>query len=69
MQSSLVPRLPGMRNVHVWRAWYLFSRDHDIIKIGPKLLEQKGNILHVIQSTLCSTLSVYGIQPPIARYV
>ena len=33
--SSLVPRLPGTRNVHVWRAWYLFSRDRDIIKIGP----------------------------------
>ena len=31
---NLVPRLPRTQNVHVWRAWYLFSRDHDIIEIG-----------------------------------
>ena len=59
---SLVPRLPGMRNVHAWRVWYLFSRDHDVIKIGSDFLEQKGNVLHVIQPTLRSTLGVYDIR-------
>ena len=47
-----------MRNVH------LFSCDHDVIKIGPGFLEQKANILSVIQPTLRSTLSVYDIVPP-----
>ena len=69
---SLVPRLPGTRNVHAWRAWYLFSHDHDVIEIGPEFLEQKGNVLRVIQPTLRSMLGVYDIRPPpppIARYV
>ena len=50
--TSLVPRLPGMRNVHAWRAWYLFSCNYDIFKIGPEFLEQKGNVLRIIQQTL-----------------
>ena len=66
---SLVPRLSGTRNVHAWRAWYIFSRDHDVIKIGPEILEQKGNVLRVIQPTLRSTLGVYDIRSPIAIYV
>ena len=68
-EASLVPRLPGMQNVHTWRAWYLFSHDHDIIEIGPEFLEQKGNVLHVIPPTLHSTLCVYDTRPPIAKYV
>ena len=63
---SLVPRLSGTRNVHAWRAWYIFSRDHDV---GPEILEQKGNVLHVIQPALRSTLGVYDIRSPIAIYV
>ena len=35
-----------------------FLRKHDVIKIGP---EQKGNILHVVQPTMSSTLGVYDI--------
>ena len=66
---SLVPRLSGTRNVHAWRAWYIFSRDHDVIKIEPEFLEQKGNILCVIQPALHSTLGVYDIHTPIAIYV
>ena len=31
--------------VYVGRAWYLFSREHDVIKIGPEFLEQKGNVV------------------------
>ena len=46
-----------------------FSRDHDIIEMGPELLEQKDNILHIVQLTMCSTFSVCDICPPIARYV
>ena len=64
-----VPRLPGMQNVHAWRAWYLFSRDHDVIEIRSEFLEQKGSILRIIQPTLCSKLDVYDMAPPIARYV
>ena len=55
---ALFPGSPGMQIVYLWRAWYLFSRDHDVIEIGPEFLEQKGNVLHVIQSTLRLTLSV-----------
>ena len=66
---SLIPRLSGTRNVHAWRAWYIFSRDHDVIKIGPEILEQKGNVLRVIQPTLRSMLGVYDIRSPIAIYV
>ena len=50
-----------MRIVHAWRAWYIFSRDHDVTKLGPGFLEQKGNLLLVIQSTLRSTLGVYDV--------
>ena len=61
LHGSLVPRLSGTRNIHAWRAWYIFSRDHDVIKIGPEFLEQKGNVLRVIQPALCSTLGVYDV--------
>ena len=57
------------REMYTWRAWCLFSRDHDIIKIGPEFLEQKGNVLCVIQPTLRSTLNLYDIRPPIVIYV
>ena len=39
---------------------YIYIQEHDFIKIGPKL---KANVLCVVQSTL----SVYNIQPLIAR--
>ena len=65
---SLVPGLSGTRIVHAWRAWYIFSRDHDANQLGPEFLEQKGNLLLIIQSTLRSTLGVYNICSPIARY-
>ena len=32
--------------------------DHDVIEIGPEFLEQKVNVLCVVQPTMCSTLSV-----------
>ena len=66
---SLVPRLSGTQNRHAWRAWYIFSRDQDVIKIGPEFLEQKGNVLHIIQPALRSTLGVYDIRPPIVIYM
>lgn len=43
---------------------YLFSRDHDIIKIGPECLEQKGNVLHVVRLTMHLTFDVL-IFPPL----
>ena len=51
--SSLIPRpppapLPEREYVNTGRAWYLFSHEHDVIKIRPEFLEQKGNILHVL---------------------
>ena len=42
---SLVPRFSGTRNVHTWRAWYLFYVSI-IIKIG---LKEKGNVLRIVQ--------------------
>ena len=45
-----------------------FLHKHDVIEIG---LNQKGNILHVVQQTMHSTLNdgVYDIQLPITRYM
>ena len=40
-----------------------------VIKIGPEFLEQKGNVLSVIQPALRSTLGVYDIHPPIVIYM
>ena len=57
---------PEREYVYAWRAWYLFSRDHGVIE---EFLKQKGNVLHVIQQTSCSTLGVYDMYSPIARYV
>ena len=48
---------------------FFLSCDHDVIKIGPEFLEQKGNILHVVQPTMRLTLDVCDICSPIARYV
>ena len=52
-----------MQIVHAWRAWYIFSRDHDVIEIGPEFL---GNVLCVIQQNLRSTLGVCDTRSPIA---
>ena len=41
---------------YVGRSWL---RDHGAIKTGPEILEQKGNILSVVRSTMCSTLNVF----------
>ena len=43
-----------MTPVHFLCVKYL--RKHDIIEIG---LKEKGNVLHVVQPTMCSTLSMY----------
>ena len=32
---------PEHKYLHIGRAWYLFSREDDVIKIGPQFLEQK----------------------------
>ena len=40
-----------------------------VIKIGPEFLEQKGNVLSVIQPALHSTLDVYDIRSPIVIYM
>ena len=40
-----------------------------VIKIGPEFLEQKGNVLSVIQPALRSTLSVYDVRPLIVIYM
>ena len=46
------------KHEYVYGIWYFFC-------VGP---EQKGNILWVVQPTMCSTLGVCGIRPPITRY-
>ena len=46
---SLVPKAsPEREHVYVGRAWYLFSCDHDVIKIRPEILEQKGKVLLMV---------------------
>ena len=63
---SLVPRLSWNANMYRAESLVSFLRKHDVIKIGPK---QKGNVLRVVQPTMSSTLGVYDIRPPIARYM
>ena len=57
---SLVPRpQPAFRCLQqgkVWRAWHLFSCEHDIIGKWRKFSEQTGSILCIVQLTTCSTL-------------
>ena len=70
---SLVPRpRPAFRRLQygkAWRAWYLFSREHDVIGKWRKFSEQTGCILSIVQPTTHSTLGVYDNRPPLARYV
>ena len=53
-----------MKYTRVESLVYFLTCDHDVIKIGPKFLDQKGNVLCVIQTVLRSTLGVYDIRPP-----
>ena len=70
---SLVPRpRPAFRRLQygkAWRAWYLFSREHDVIGKWRKISEQTGCVSRISQLTTRSTLGVYDNRPPIARYV
>ena len=72
-QGSLVPRSrPAFRRLQcrkAWRAWYLFSREHDVIGKWRKVSEQTGCVSRISQLTTRSTLGVYDNRPPIARYV
>ena len=71
--GSLVPRpRPAFRRLQygkAWRAWYLFSREHDVIGKWRKVSEQTGCVSHISQLTTRSTLGVYDNRPLIARYV
>ena len=52
---SLIPRLPCSgtgRCIH-GESWYLFSRDHDVIKIGPEVLERQRFACLCIQPSVC----------------
>ena len=58
MRDYLVPRLPHSVMqiiIYIGRAWYLFSREHDVIENErPEFLEQKGNIVQpTMRSILC----------------
>ena len=71
--TSLVPRpRPAFRRLQygkAWRAWYLFSHEHDVIGKWRKVSEQRGCISRISQLTTRSMLGVYDNRPPIARYV
>ena len=47
------------------RAWYIFSREHDVIEKWQNF----QNVLRVIQPSTRSTLGEYDSRPPLARYV
>ena len=70
---SLVPRpRPAFRCLQygkAGRAWYLFSREHDVIGKWRKFSEQTGCVLRIVQLTTHSMLGVYDNRPPLARYV
>ena len=59
---SLVPRLPWNANMYRGESLvFFFLCKHDVIKIG---LKQKGNNLHIVQSTMHSMLGVCDLRPP-----
>ena len=55
-----VEQAPLLQNVNMYIE-YVY--DHDVIKIGSEFLEQKGNVLCVVQPAMHSTLGVYDIHP------
>ena len=59
MSHRLVPRLPWNVNMYRGESLVSFLHKHDVIQIG---LKQKGNILCVVQLTMCSALGVYDIR-------
>ena len=63
---ALFPGSPRMQNMYRRESLVSILCEYDVIKLG---LTQKGNSLHVVQTTMRSTLGVYGIQPPITRYM
>ena len=67
-RTTLLALFPGSpeREMYMRGEPGIFSH---VIKIGPEFLEQKGNVLSIIQPTFRTTLSVYDICSPIARYV
>ena len=62
---SLILRLSWNTNMYRRESLVSFLHKHDIIEIG---LTQKGNVLGVVQPTMCLMLGVYDTQPPITRY-
>ena len=72
LRTSLVPSptpWPAFRRLQygkAGRAWYIFSREHDVIE---KFSERRRYILRVIQLSTRSTLGEYNNRPPLARYV
>ena len=72
LTPSLVPRpRPAFHHLQygkMGRAWYLFPREHDIIRKWPKFSEQTGIVSCIFQPITCSRLGVYDSGPPLARY-
>ena len=72
LASFPVPR-PAFRRLQyckAGRAWYIFSREHDVIeKCRAKFSERRRYVLRVIQPSTRSTLGEYDSRPPLARYV
>ena len=69
LASFPVPR-PAFRRLQygkAGRAWYIFSREHDVIEKWQNF--QNEDVLRVIQPSTRSTLGEYDSRPPLARYV
>ena len=69
--KSSLPSFPGSPEHELYMRGEpgIFSHVINVIKMGPEILEQKDNVLRVIQPALHSTLGVYDIRSPIAIYV
>ena len=67
VHHNLVPSpTPSFPSLAVGRAWYISSREHDVIE---KFSERRRYVLRVIQPSTHSTLGEYDSCPPLARYV
>ena len=66
MQPYPHSQAPPLWNInmcmHAGRAWYLFSREHNVIKIGPEFLEQKTFCVLFNQLCVECLVHVYDIQ-------
>ena len=69
LPRSQAPPSFSLQYGKVGRAWYLFSREHDVIDKWPKKKGRESEVSCIIaQPTTSSTLGVHNSRPSLVRY-